>query len=286
LNDADIKIIKVAQNESYVFRHGWFAVRNRSTKEKNNGDTIADRHAQEEEFFQQDPWSQLSKDRVGIPALKTYLAQILYDHIRNEFPQLVDDIRKKMLETRRQVDGFGESRMASSEQRRYLTRISNQYQTGNTEASRGTYGPTLKAKDPRKLRMHIAAENDKFASKINAKGHTFPFRKVDDADEKRADIGKHLKGDKDENTDEDEDESEEEDEATKATRMGTSNDDSDSESDDESDEDEGMEVIYDWICTKYRTSRGAELPGTVNPAVLESLFRQQAASWRLLRGNT
>jgi hypothetical protein len=128
--------------------------------------------------------------------------------------------------------------------------------------------------------MHIAAENDKFASKINAKGHTFPFKKVDDADGKRADLGRHLKGEQDENTDEDEDESEEEDEATKATRMRTSNDDSDSGSDDDDDEDEGMEDIYDWICTKYRTSRGAELPGTVNPAVLESLFRQQAASWR------
>jgi len=267
----------VAQNESYVFRHGWFAVRNRSTREKTEGYTIADRHVKEREFFRQDPWSQLSKDRVGIPALKSYLAQILYDHIRNEFPQLVDDIRTKMLATRKLVDGFGESRTASSEQRRYLTRIANQFQTSNTEASRGTYGPTLRAKDPRKLRMHIAAENDKLAAKIHAKGHKFKFKKVEDPGEEQG-----LLASESEDT-------ENEDEGTKTEDVAderTTNDNeaanagSDGESDDESDDDESIEDIYHWICTKYRTSRGAELPGTVNPAVLESLFREQAASWK------
>lgn len=37
--------------------------------------------------------------------------------------------------------------------------------------------------------------------------------------------------------------------------------------------------IYDWIRTLYRDSRGAELPGTVNPAVLENMFRQQSSPW-------
>jgi hypothetical protein len=39
------------------------------------------------------------------------------------------------------------------------------------------------------------------------------------------------------------------------------------------------ENIYSWIRTLYRDSRGVELPGTVNPAVLQSMFRQQAAPW-------
>lgn len=40
--------------------------------------------------------------------------------------------------------------------------------------------------------------------------------------------------------------------------------------------------IYDWIRRQYRESRGAELPGTVNPTLLESLFRQQSAKWEPL----
>lgn len=38
--------------------------------------------------------------------------------------------------------------------------------------------------------------------------------------------------------------------------------------------------IYDWIRTVYRESRGTELPGTVNPRLLEALFRQQSSSWK------
>jgi hypothetical protein len=38
--------------------------------------------------------------------------------------------------------------------------------------------------------------------------------------------------------------------------------------------------ILEWIREIYRDSRGAELPGTVNPVVLENMFRQQSSKWR------
>lgn len=37
--------------------------------------------------------------------------------------------------------------------------------------------------------------------------------------------------------------------------------------------------ILDWIRETYRDSRGAELPGTVNPVVLENMFRRQSSPW-------
>lgn len=265
--NAHLQVIKVAQNQEYVFRHGWFAVRNLSTGEKKAGTTIAQRHAKEAEFFKQAPWSELSKDRVGVPALKTYLAQLLYDHIRNEFPQLVNDIRTKVIETQKQVNTFGESRKTPSEQRSFLTRLANQYQNSNTEASKGNYAATLKAKDPRKLRMHIALENEKFAAKVHAKGHTYTFKSVEDVDAKEVkvngDTGVKVEPGKSE----------------KPNGNGDKAADSDIENDDGADEKDQIKDIYDWIRINYRNSRGAELPGTVNPAVLESLFRQQAASW-------
>ena len=45
------------------------------------------------------------------------------------------------------------------------------------------------------------------------------------------------------------------------------------------------ESIYKWIRQRYRESRGSELPGTVNPTVLENLFRQQAVNWRTIATN-
>jgi hypothetical protein len=38
--------------------------------------------------------------------------------------------------------------------------------------------------------------------------------------------------------------------------------------------------IMEWIRELYQESRGAELPGTVNPRVLENMFRQQSSPWK------
>ncbi|OAF98870.1 uncharacterized protein CC84DRAFT_427957 [Paraphaeosphaeria sporulosa] len=38
--------------------------------------------------------------------------------------------------------------------------------------------------------------------------------------------------------------------------------------------------ISKWIRNLYHESRGAELPGTINPRVLENMFRQQSEPWR------
>lgn len=43
--------------------------------------------------------------------------------------------------------------------------------------------------------------------------------------------------------------------------------------------------IYKWIRDWYKESRGAELPGTINPAVVESLYRQQAVGWVQIASN-
>jgi hypothetical protein len=39
------------------------------------------------------------------------------------------------------------------------------------------------------------------------------------------------------------------------------------------------ETIYDWIRRYYVDSRGPELPGIVNPVVIENMFRQQSSPW-------
>jgi len=40
-----------------------------------------------------------------------------------------------------------------------------------------------------------------------------------------------------------------------------------------------VEPIYTWIRNWYRESRGASLPGTINPEVVKSLFSQQCVAW-------
>jgi Dynamin central region len=42
------------------------------------------------------------------------------------------------------------------------------------------------------------------------------------------------------------------------------------------------ENIYEWIRRLYRMSRGPELPGMLNPVILENMFRQQSSNWEVI----
>ncbi|KAB8275847.1 P-loop containing nucleoside triphosphate hydrolase protein [Aspergillus minisclerotigenes] len=200
------KVIRIAQNEVEKLHHGWFVVRNRSTKEIQNGVTIEGRHHIESHFFSTEhPWTKLSKDRVGIKCLKLFLGGLLYSHIKGEFPGMVKEIEDLSQETQKEHVG---------------------------NALSGNYDPTWDSNSPLKLRMHIHNLNELFAKDMAHYGHLKMFQTVSGD----VDVSFHRStGD--------------------------------------------QQNIYDWIRTLYRDSRGAELPGTVNPAVLENMFRQQSSPW-------
>lgn len=214
--------------------------------------TIPLRHLKETEFFKQAPWSSLPRERVGISAMRSFLAQLLYDHIRGEFPQLVEEIRAMVTDCRLKMGQLGEARETNVQQRAFLTGLANRYQNHNTEALKGNYSARWKPKDPRKLRMHIALENDSLATKMAARGHTYQFKKVDENIPPETVPESVVKG----------------------------LDPSDVRSRYADDGNDQFDDIYSWIRDRYRKSRGAELPGTVNPSVLENLFRQQSDKWQ------
>ncbi|KAL4990003.1 P-loop containing nucleoside triphosphate hydrolase protein [Aspergillus falconensis] len=215
-------VIRIAKNQVDKLMHGWFAVKNRSTREIEEGITIEGRHRKEKEFFAGcAPWTELRKDRVGIHSLKKFLGSLLYDHIRGEFPIVIKDIEASLEDTERDLDSLGPSRQTAIDQRRFLNRIANL---------------------PLKLRMHVRALNGDFSRKIAKHGHAKVFRTPGD------------------------DEDPEFRRLPKALGFGSAQ--------------HAEENIYSWIRRLYRDSRGTELPGTVNPRVLQNLFRQQSAPWK------
>lgn len=226
-------VIRIAQNEVEKLHHGWFAVRNRSTKEIQNGVTIEGRHHIESHFFSTEhPWTKLSKDRVGIKCLKLFLGGLLYSHIKGEFPGMVKEIEDLSQETQKELELLGPSRQTTVDQRRYLTQIGTLYERHVGNALSGNYDPTWDSNSPLKLRMHIHSLNELFAKDMAHYGHLKIFQTVSGEVDGSFD---RSAGD--------------------------------------------QQNIYEWIRTLYRDSRGAELPGTVNPAVLENMFRQQSSPW-------
>lgn len=228
------QVLKIAQNSVEKLNHGWFAVKNRSTKEILEGMTMDQRNVIEKHFFETKPWSQLAKDRVGIAPLKKFLGKLLYDHIRGEFPALVQEIRNHVIESRNELDALGPSRQTFMEQRQFVTCLAAKYQRAVTDSLLGNYDSALEPKHPLKLRMHLQNANEAFGRTMERNGHTRAFRLVDGTVDKSFHRAK------------------------------------------------SEENIYDWIRNLYRQSRGTELPGTVNPVVLESLFRQQSVKWEAI----
>ncbi|KAJ5766695.1 uncharacterized protein N7511_004311 [Penicillium nucicola] len=226
-------VLRIAKNQVEKLTHGWFVVRNRSTKEINEGVTIEGRHQVEKDFFAQNhPWNKLQEDRVGIDALKCFLGHLLYDHIRSEFPAVIKDIENLSRQTEKDLELLGFSRQTATDQRRFLMRLINAYQSQVHNALGGRYDENLDTQSPLKLRMLVRKYNDYFALLMSRKGHAKIFRTVDgkiDSDFKR------QEGEK--------------------------------------------ENIYDWIRCYYVDSRGPELPGVVNPVVIENMFRQQSSPW-------
>jgi hypothetical protein len=196
--------------------------------------TIEERHQREKKFFATAaPWTELKKDRTGIYALKTFLGGLLYNHISNEFPDVVKDIEGLAASTQKELELLGPSRQTSTDQRRFLTRLANAYQQDVANALSGNYDPELKENSSLKLRMHISKLNDRFSECMAHSGHAKIFQTV------RGGIDEEFA---------------------------------------RSDGDRGD--ILHWIRAIYRDSRGAELPGTVNPRVLENMFRQQSSPWK------
>ncbi|KAF4547271.1 Dynamin central region-containing protein 2 [Elsinoe fawcettii] len=226
-------VLKVAQNEVEILHHGWFVVRNRSTEEIAQGVTLAERHQRERRLFREAPWKQLPGDRRGIGPLKKHLGTLLHDHIKSEYPTMVEDIRQHVRETQAQLDALGPPRQNTIQQRQYLSQIVSRLQTLTLDALRGNYNSCWATDDPRKLRMLMCATSDNFGLQISLRGHTRAFRTP--TDEIDQNYRPHL---------------------------------------------DDVEDIYEWIRQQYKQNRGAELPGTINPNILQAMFRQQAAGWR------
>lgn len=180
-------------------------------------------------------WRDAPTRKASAPSVSSpnFLGKLLYDHIRSEFPTLVQDIRNLVIEARAQLDSLGPSRQTFMDQRQFLTRLAVRYQRSVTDSLTGNNDSTWESDDPRKLRMHLQMNNDMFSKRMTQRGHTRMFRLVDG--EINREFAPFVRKDE--------------------------------------------ENIYSWIRRVYRESRGSELPGTVNPTVLENMFRQQSEKW-------
>ncbi|GAB1310123.1 Golgi transport complex subunit 4 [Madurella fahalii] len=101
---------------------GYYVVRSRGADQDD-----AD-YERREELFNEEPWNSLPKERVGVQALRTRLADLLGDIAWREFPKLRKDIDEMLRAAEKERDSLGPSRKDEQKQRLFLSGMARQFQ--------------------------------------------------------------------------------------------------------------------------------------------------------------
>lgn len=242
-SESEASFINLARNKDIEFRLGWHVLRNRDYETK--ASTKEARDLVETQFFSQGVWNDLPRQSVGIATLRNRLSTVLLDQIRTELPNLVKEIQARIEDCEKGLNRLGGSRTSVEEQRLFLLRISQAFQSLSKAALDGSYSHPFFG-DPRstegyfkRLRAVVQNLNLDFAESMRVEGH---HRSI----------------------------------------VETSSPQGDTSSLPPKPESIRRDDFINEIRDLLRRTRGRELPGMFNPLLVSDLFCEQSKPWETL----
>ena len=234
----------LALNQDVEFRLGWHVLRNRGYRTRIT--TPAERDRAETAFFAQGIWKDLPRAIVGIAKLRDRLSRILLEQIKTELPSLVEDIRGDLEDCQSRLAKLGVRRNTIDEQRLFLFKIGQSFQSLTEAAINGTYSdpffgnPRDVLERVKRLRAGVQNLNIKFAQIMRLCGHSREIRETD---------SKNFP-------------------ASEGSQLAS--------------EVVSRADFIQEIKVLLKHNRGRELPGMFNPLIIEELFREQSKKWEHL----
>ncbi|KAF4765279.1 hypothetical protein HAV15_003258 [Penicillium sp. str.  len=244
------RVARLAKNmDRTKLNLGFFLLKNPAPAELLRGITPDARQRVEHDFFSSEPWRGLGLDpsRVGIENLRVFLQDLLDSHIERELPKVREELRELLKQNSQELSALGTERNTASQIRMYLTRISADFHALLQAGIDGAYGgrdatffESRGGAFGNRLRAMVHLENEKFANYMREFGQK---RKI------------------------------------------VSSEDSDSSEEAPSSENEEDQILVSkegmaaWVKQVYYRTRGRELPGNYNHALLAELFHSQSTRW-------
>lgn len=152
---------------------GYFLVRNRGS------DTGYVDHEELDQIFQQEPWRQLPRDRVGISALRKQLTSLLEDISSREFPKLLRDVGDQLKECKRELDSLGPPRQEEREQRSFLSHIAGTFQDRVRAGLAADYNAdTVFDQDEFRLITQVVNITEVFSADFQSGAHSRHFEDI------------------------------------------------------------------------------------------------------------
>ncbi|KAI7220651.1 hypothetical protein KC333_g2213 [Hortaea werneckii] len=243
---------QVALNQEINLQLGWHVLVNKI--ESDEDATLDEIGKAEAKFFKSKRFANLKEEQLGLSALRERLSKVLHDSLVEALPQLEKQFKTKKEQAQKKLDQLGASRCDPKSQRLFISNISTAFQGRISSAVAGSYIDPFFATDSkphRKLRADIEALNLDFADAMRAHGATITIDGVTN----KGDIGQ----------------------TTNEARMNNVYADWEFGR-----QDLDRQQALSWIEAVSKSSRGQELPGTVNPQTVALVFRQLSKDWEAL----
>ncbi|KAK8054689.1 hypothetical protein PG994_009756 [Apiospora phragmitis] len=164
-------VVGIATGENQHFRamkHGWFVVRNHIGDEGASFDL----DDAETTLFGSAPWSRVQSRRRGSRKLRDYLGGLLCAKIREEFPQMQEQVKFLLDEQMELKDVLGEPRADHRAQLQYLMKIVEGYDAKVRQALKSPWDLPEKQMQ---LRSIVSIRNKEFDKDMMNQGHTYEF---------------------------------------------------------------------------------------------------------------
>jgi hypothetical protein len=105
------RIVLLAKNKDTTrLKLGYFLLKNPTPSQLNAGISLDERKRDEYQFFCSSAWKdqQLDMSRVGIEALRTFVQELLEQHIERELPKVRAEIKKLLLQMESEIADLGD----------------------------------------------------------------------------------------------------------------------------------------------------------------------------------
>lgn len=120
---------------------GFFLLKNPSPLQLKENISWVERTELERQFFHSSPWKEQNLDlsRVGVEKLRVFLQDLLDSHIERELPKVRREVQALMLRTDNELKGLGAERSSIGQIRMFLAHLSMDFYNVVKAASEDTY---------------------------------------------------------------------------------------------------------------------------------------------------
>ncbi|PHH56273.1 Interferon-induced GTP-binding protein Mx1, partial [Ceratocystis fimbriata CBS 114723] len=174
---AQSAVCALIEGRKHPLSLGYYIVRNRGADDHDpftsSGALALD------QFFNQSPWSELPRHRIGISSLKHRLGELLEELTSREFPALVHELKEKLKTAKSALGSLGPGRSTPEEQRLLLGQIAKEFESLTKDALNATYNRRPDFGNTQlRLITNLVKLSDEFSTVLINMGHTWEMDDV------------------------------------------------------------------------------------------------------------